>query len=269
MNVVSLETIADLYARAEAIPENTISVTFDDGWLDNYTNAFPALKKYQIPACIFLPTKFINTENWFWTDLLSLSLANLRKTKASLANIGLSSIQEARISKALAADNEEEFLDCLELCILEFKKIEETSRSSIINSLVEESSTKPKKRLFLNWEEAQEMEEHGIQFGNHSHSHQMFSRLTKDEISRELEISKTHLKLNLKNPLDIFCYPEGDFSFESHKNISAQGTKTLISNKKTTNLTLDYNLLGRIGIHQDISHTAALMSCRVRLSNIF
>ena len=38
---------------------NYAVVTFDDGNKNNYTNAYPILKKYGCPATIFIPTAFI------------------------------------------------------------------------------------------------------------------------------------------------------------------------------------------------------------------
>ena len=44
------------------LPKNSILVTFDDGYKNNYTNAFPILKKYNVKATIFLNTKYIEKQ---------------------------------------------------------------------------------------------------------------------------------------------------------------------------------------------------------------
>ena len=46
--------LIDFYRRNGEFPPNGIAVTFDDGWKDNYTNAFPIMRDLQIKATIFL-----------------------------------------------------------------------------------------------------------------------------------------------------------------------------------------------------------------------
>jgi len=53
-NVVPLEELANLIRDKKKIPLGTLAITFDDGFRDNYVYAFPILKKYNLPATIFV-----------------------------------------------------------------------------------------------------------------------------------------------------------------------------------------------------------------------
>ncbi|MFA7272064.1 MAG: polysaccharide deacetylase family protein [Candidatus Omnitrophota bacterium] len=53
-NVVPLSAVADLIRDNKKIPPRTIAITFDDGYKDNYTYAFPILKEYNFPATVFV-----------------------------------------------------------------------------------------------------------------------------------------------------------------------------------------------------------------------
>lgn len=50
----SASELIEYYAERGVFPPNGITVTFDDGWKDNYTNAFPVLQRFGIKATIFL-----------------------------------------------------------------------------------------------------------------------------------------------------------------------------------------------------------------------
>jgi peptidoglycan/xylan/chitin deacetylase (PgdA/CDA1 family) len=49
------------------LPDKPIMITFDDGYLDNYTNAYPIMKKYDFTATIFIITNLISQDNRFMT----------------------------------------------------------------------------------------------------------------------------------------------------------------------------------------------------------
>jgi peptidoglycan/xylan/chitin deacetylase (PgdA/CDA1 family) len=58
-NVISLTELVGLISSKKNISRKTVAVTFDDGYEDNYLNALPILKKYRIPATIFVSTALI------------------------------------------------------------------------------------------------------------------------------------------------------------------------------------------------------------------
>jgi len=61
-NVINLKELINLLESNNDLPKKTVVLTFDDGYQDNYNNAFPILKKYNFPATIFLVTGLVNQE---------------------------------------------------------------------------------------------------------------------------------------------------------------------------------------------------------------
>ncbi|MBR3622573.1 MAG: polysaccharide deacetylase family protein, partial [Selenomonadaceae bacterium] len=60
----------ELYASIEGrekLPENPVLITFDDGYADNYTNAYPILKKYDFKATIFVISSFVGNMDHYVT----------------------------------------------------------------------------------------------------------------------------------------------------------------------------------------------------------
>jgi peptidoglycan/xylan/chitin deacetylase (PgdA/CDA1 family) len=51
--VISLEELI-AHIRAGDIPSNAVAITLDDGFKDNYTHAYPILKRYRVPATLFV-----------------------------------------------------------------------------------------------------------------------------------------------------------------------------------------------------------------------
>lgn len=72
-NVVKLEELAEL-VREKKIPYKTIAITFDDGYENNYTCAYPVLKEMGIPATIFISPALIGHERYLtWDQIIEMS----------------------------------------------------------------------------------------------------------------------------------------------------------------------------------------------------
>ena len=58
----SLYTVIDALQRGTPLPDKPVVITFDDGYRDNYENAFPLLRAREMPATIFVVTDFIDEQ---------------------------------------------------------------------------------------------------------------------------------------------------------------------------------------------------------------
>jgi peptidoglycan/xylan/chitin deacetylase (PgdA/CDA1 family) len=98
---------------------NYAVITFDDGYRDFYTNAFPILQKYHLPATVFLPTDFIGNkknklrgkEHLTWSQVSELSASGISfgshtVTHPELRSLSLKDVEyEIRESKKAIEDN--------------------------------------------------------------------------------------------------------------------------------------------------------------------
>lgn len=57
---LTMTELNDYISKHTPIPEKSIVITFDDGYKDNYTNAFPILKELDMKATIFVITSVID-----------------------------------------------------------------------------------------------------------------------------------------------------------------------------------------------------------------
>lgn len=65
-HTISPKEFSDAMEGKAELPENPVFITFDDGYVDNYTNAFPILKKYGFKAAIFCITSFMDQGNPYY-----------------------------------------------------------------------------------------------------------------------------------------------------------------------------------------------------------
>ncbi|MBU1043048.1 MAG: polysaccharide deacetylase family protein [Candidatus Omnitrophica bacterium] len=73
--VIDLDSLIDGIGKESDSLSASIAITFDDGYKDNYENAYPILRKYQLPAAIFLVSRLIGNNG----EILNLEEINIMK----------------------------------------------------------------------------------------------------------------------------------------------------------------------------------------------
>jgi len=103
-NIVSLEELSDLIKNAR-IPYKTIAITFDDGYENNYTDAYPVLKEMGVPATIFISPGLIGRDGYLgWDEVIEMS-------ESSVISIGSHAMSHAYLPDLSAQDLDVEIFD--------------------------------------------------------------------------------------------------------------------------------------------------------------
>ena len=181
-------------------------MTFDDGYHDNYTDAFALARELQTPITIFLIPGYIESGNRFWWFESHYLLKNTQVEKVSLAgkvfhlnhpNERQALEQEitVHLQHAPSVAEREAFLKSMHEAL--------AVRGALT---AEEEATRP-----LTWVEVREMQESGqVAFGAHTLHHPILSSLTDEkELLREVQECRIMLEQHLGRPVRSFAYPVG------------------------------------------------------------
>jgi peptidoglycan/xylan/chitin deacetylase (PgdA/CDA1 family) len=206
-----------------------ISITFDDGYLDNYEFAYPILKKYEVPATIYLATSLIGTNERTWTDQIEFAIMEAEKDHFKLPELFRKEAIwiKSRIQKERANIKIAEALK-----LIPDEKRQELMRKIFKTLEIDRNKVDGKARRMLNWEEVQKMARDGITIGSHGHTHSILSKMSVDKAKEDILTSKKIIEEKLGIKVKHFSFPNGreeDFSEELGNYCRAIGFESIAS----------------------------------------
>lgn len=180
-----------------------VVVTFDDGFENNYTQAFPVLKKYGVPATFYVSTELLDSRGVFWVDKIEYHVNETTQDVFESALLGRTwplGDSEQKI-KALLEIKRVLKADCLQAEGV----IEEMERSLGVPPRYDYPDYRT-----LSRDQILEMTASGLcEFGAHGLDHQILGHLEEAEQRRQITGSRQSLENILQRPVDLFAYPEG------------------------------------------------------------
>jgi len=180
-----------------------VAITFDDGYRDNYLNAFPILQRYGLPATIFLTTGGIDSREPLWFEQL---LQALKKTPRESVDL------EIDLPRRFWLRTSVERLTAYGEIFRLLKAIPDGERRLAMTCVLRQLGAEglgERNDKMLTWDEIRLMKRHGMDFGGHTVSHPFLSKMTCDEVAREVSQCKQRIEEELQSPVKHFAYPNG------------------------------------------------------------
>ena len=263
-NILTLSEFTDRFKNLTPFANSSCLITFDDGWLDNYSNAFPVLKEYKLPAVIFLPVDFIGSQKLFWRERLSGKLYAAYRMKGEniikvlkKINLGhLVNLSDSECRKAImdfATANKGKSMHEIEGIISELSNLTNSQKFNPNNI-----------DAFVNWEQVQKMARNRIDFGAHGVHHKILPSIPLDEASEEIGDCMKELTKYLDSGVDAFCYPNGDYNLDIIDIVKSKGYQFAFTTENGHVSCHDDPLtIRRINIHNDVTKNIPLFFSRV------
>lgn len=204
-NVISLKDIVEWMDGRNDLPPYAALITFDDGYLDNFKAAFPILRQYNFPALIFLTTGHIGTDAPFYWDMAAYCFFHTQNDHLAFPDGHVESwSDQAGLERVCRR-----WIDFIKTLPQTEKQIYVEKLPALLRVSIPSGFFQS---LMMNWDQVREMQRSGIEFGAHTVSHPILTRIPLEHAREEVLASKARIEAELGGPVLGFAYPNGQAS---------------------------------------------------------
>lgn len=207
-NVLNFHDLSMLRRNGEKVPDNSLIITFDDGYLDNYTNAFPVLKQYGLTAVFFVSTRFIGSELPFWFDFV-----------VGLVKSGVPLFEHRCLMDFFPNHFGSKSGSDLYVSVRDYMmSIPNSDRAKICNIMYEnfitgEMASQVSEIKAMSWDHLREMHDAGMEIGSHTRGHAILNTCTDESAHDEIAGSMEDISRQLDSSVVSISYPVGNQRF--------------------------------------------------------
>lgn len=229
-NFVTAEQLIDAYYNdnTASLPAHPVLLTFDDAYIDQFTNVFPILMKEHVQGCFYAPVKSITEHSVLDPNKIHFILAATPDDKIPQLideiHLQLDAYKdEYNLSdfdyyyNKLAQANRLDTKEVIFIKRLLQVELEESLRKKIINCIFQKvldtDEATFSRELYMNIDQMRCMVQCGMHVGSHGFDHYWLNSLNKEKQTFEIESSLKYLKecgVDMNNW--TMCYPYGAYN---------------------------------------------------------
>jgi peptidoglycan/xylan/chitin deacetylase (PgdA/CDA1 family) len=250
--IVPLSFISERLAAGKRLPANVAAITIDDGYSDAYDIAFPLLRERGLPATVFVVTEFVDQRRWLWTDKLRYLVTHARAhtIEGTLDDSEFCVEFNPTDSVFCAADKVNSLL----------KIVGDDEKEAAIARIaaafdVGLPAAPPRDFASITWEQIREMSAAGLEIGSHTATHPILPNINVKHMRRELRDSRERIASEIGRPVDLFCYPNGNYNDDVVREVERAGYRCAVTVEDGLNDESSHPLrLKRIHAEYDLPH---------------
>jgi peptidoglycan/xylan/chitin deacetylase (PgdA/CDA1 family) len=190
-----------------------LAITFDDGWSDNATGAYPYARQYHAPIAIFIVPEKTGTTLPFWPERTAATMDRMAKDGPG--------------RDALYIERAIEALKELPASERELRIGQMAGAPGVLQSMGSATSVD----RTMTWQQIQELHSGGVTFGSHTSTHEILTTVPTAQAEKEIVSSRDLIQEKLKAPCSLFSYPNGDCSAQVRGLVAAAGYKFAFLNQ--------------------------------------
>ena len=225
--VVTVSDVLDSlkFRNTKGLPPRAVLITFDDGYYDFEEQAWPILRRYEIPALLFVPTAYPDQpEQTFWWDDLYQALQNTYSRENLDTPIGTFSLSHP-VSRNQAYQRLKNYL----------KTLKHSETISNVKELCRRLGVQPAPNCIMSWNSLRTLSQEGLTIGAHTRTHPLLNRISLDEAQEEVRGSFEDLERELGYVLPLFAYPGGEFNNDVVSVLEREGCSLAFTTKRGIN----------------------------------
>ncbi len=191
--------------RKGAAPRNAVALTFDDGYRNNLVLAYPALRRFRVPATIFVTAGLVGTRRWMWpSELCEMCLRyGTQAVGEACGDRLLSALMGVELPPTMKVEASVEYL----------LGLGPAPREAVLRRLRARYPVEPDdENEFLSWDEVRALRAGGLEIGSHTMTHPVLTDLAANEVEAELSASRRTIEEEVGTRPALFAYPHGSFS---------------------------------------------------------
>jgi peptidoglycan/xylan/chitin deacetylase (PgdA/CDA1 family) len=226
--------------------------------VDAYEVAFPVLKRVGAPATLFAVTGFLDGQCWLWTDQVRYLFTGTRRTRAATTLDGE--------VLPLALEDPAARVETMRRVAARLKRMPEERRARAVDDLAAALDVvvpvrPPAEYAPISWDQARELERHGVALEAHTVTHPILTQVSSDRLRHELTHAKIRLEAELGRTVSVFCYPNGDCNAAVRDAVGRAGyTCAVLSTGGLNPVGVDPLGVTRVGAESDLARFAKTTS---------